>query len=71
MTAIAGVELEGGGPAPIHPAEILRSLLQSIPSCIVVQFDRELRLQMAEGSRIETLAPKAELLSGRRALPGD
>jgi diguanylate cyclase (GGDEF)-like protein len=65
MTAIAGVKLDGEGPAPVHPAEILRSLLQSIPSCTVVQFDRDLRLQLAEGSQLENLAPKSELLSGR------
>jgi hypothetical protein len=44
---------------PVHPAEILRSLLQSIPDCTVVQFDRALRLQLAEGSRLESLATQA------------
>jgi diguanylate cyclase (GGDEF)-like protein len=62
VTAIVGRKVE---QAPVHPAELLRALLQSIPGCSVIQFDRELRLELAEGSRLLNLAPKAELLAGR------
>ncbi len=68
MTAVAGLKVEGDGSAPAQPAEVLLALLRSIPNCVVVQFDRSLRLQLAEGARLQNLASKAELL-GDRPLP--
>jgi diguanylate cyclase (GGDEF)-like protein len=61
---MAGLKVDGGGALPAHPAEVLKALLRSIPTCMVVQFDHAMRLQIAEGDRLLNVATKEELLGG-------